>query len=78
MYNNFVVSDNLLGNTTLHNRSEGVTNRRSDQQYDDTSSGSYSEMCYDVFIFLPENDWNVKKVRSSSYPCYERTYKERG
>ncbi len=45
MYNDFVVSDNLLGNTTLHNRSEGVTNRRSDKQYDDTSSGSYSEMC---------------------------------
>ncbi len=20
-------------------------------------------------IFLLENDWNVKKVRSSSYPC---------
>ncbi len=61
MYNDFVVSDNLLGNTTLHNRSEGVTNRRSDQQYDDTSSGSYSEMCYlsyDVLIsiFLPEDD----------------------
>ncbi len=50
-----VVSNNLLGNTTLHNRSEGVTNRRSDQQYDDTSSGSYSEMCYlsyDVFLFF--------------------------
>ncbi len=24
MYNDFVVSNNLLGNTTLHNRSEGV------------------------------------------------------
>ncbi len=32
MHNDFVVSDNLLGNTTLHNRSEGVTNRRSDQK----------------------------------------------
>ncbi len=37
MYNDFVASNNLLGNTTLHNRYEGVTNRRSDQQYDDTS-----------------------------------------
>ncbi len=45
MHNDFVVSNNLLGNTALHNRSEGVTNRSSDQQYDDTSSGSYSEMC---------------------------------
>ncbi len=55
MHNDFVVSNNLLGNTTLHNRSEGVTNRRSDQQYDDTSSGSYSEMCYlsyDVFFSI--------------------------
>ncbi len=55
MYNDFVVSNNLLGNTTLHNRSEGVTNRRSDQQYDDANSGSYSEMCYlsyDVSIFF--------------------------
>ncbi len=26
MYNDFVVSNNLLGNATLHNRSEGVAN----------------------------------------------------
>ncbi len=52
MHNNFVVSDNLLGNTTLHNRSEGVTNRSSDQKYDDTSSGSYSEMCYLSYVFF--------------------------
>ncbi len=54
-----------------------------DRQGDDASSGSYSErsnwvmMFFFIFIFLPENDWYVKKVKSSSYP-YTRWRTRRG
>ncbi len=56
MYNDCVVSNNLLDNTTLHNRSEGVANRRSDQRDSDNITDVIEHMRKAVQEPEPAND----------------------